>query len=103
MAFLRPIVTEVKRQAIGVDVGGTKIAAGVVAADGTIIEAVAVPTPLRQDALVQGILDTVSDLRCHYPVLQRSASGRPGWLTGPAGTSAGHPTFPTRIFPCSNC
>ena len=85
MAFLRPIVTEVKRQAIGVDVGGTKIAAGVVAADDKIIEAVAVPTPLRQDALVQGILDTVSDLRCHYPGVAAVGVGAARMVDWPSG------------------
>src|SRR5579863_585294 len=82
---LRPMVTEAKQQAIGIDIGGTKIAAGVIASDGTIIQAAAVPTPQRQDALVQSILDTVSDLRRHHPGVIATGVGAAGIVDWPNG------------------
>ncbi|MFN8078808.1 MAG: ROK family glucokinase [Kineosporiaceae bacterium] len=55
--------------AIGVDVGGTKIAAGVVAADGTVIEMVRLPTPPHDpQALEQRIGDAVIELSGRHPV-----------------------------------
>ena len=43
---------------VGVDVGGTKILAGVVAADGTVVEVVHAETPARSDA-PQVVEDTI--------------------------------------------
>ncbi len=48
---------------LGIDIGGTKIAVGVVAADGQLIEVQRVPTPVRQGA--QAILQAVADLGHH--------------------------------------
>lgn len=51
--------------AVGVDIGGTKIAAGLVAADGTVRESCRVPTPARQGrtailAAIAGAVATVT-------------------------------------------
>ncbi len=55
---------------IGVDVGGTKIAAGVVDADGRILERLRVPTPESVDDIDAGISEAVEKLR------QTEAGGR---------------------------
>ena len=47
---------------IGVDVGGTKIAAGVVDAGGALIDQVRVPTPATSEAIDAAILDVVRGL-----------------------------------------
>ncbi|MER6052201.1 ROK family glucokinase [Streptomyces sp. BHT-5-2] len=44
---------------IGVDIGGTKIAAGVVDEEGSILETCKVPTPQATDALTEAIADAV--------------------------------------------
>ncbi|HMY09693.1 MAG TPA: ROK family protein, partial [Marmoricola sp.] len=49
--------------AIGVDVGGTKIAAGVVDSSGLILESLKVPTPAQDpDRIVQTIADLARQL-----------------------------------------
>ncbi|MBT0771045.1 ROK family glucokinase [Kineosporia sp. J2-2] len=48
---------------IGVDVGGTKIAAGVVDADGRILERLRVPTPETVDEIDASIAEAVEQLR----------------------------------------
>ncbi|TAK71069.1 MAG: ROK family glucokinase [Actinomycetota bacterium] len=49
---------------IGIDIGGTKIAAGVVTEDGTIVADTRRPTPVRDaDAVVATIIDLVAELR----------------------------------------
>ncbi|MFI1826839.1 ROK family glucokinase [Streptomyces sp. NPDC020412] len=45
---------------IGVDIGGTKIAAGVVDEEGTILETHTVPTPSTPDAIVDAICSAVA-------------------------------------------
>ena len=51
------------QRVIGVDLGGTKILAGVLDRDGSILERHEVPTPTRsQDALVEGIAAAVDQL-----------------------------------------
>ncbi|HXH88310.1 MAG TPA: ROK family protein [Gaiellaceae bacterium] len=51
------------KRVIGVDLGGTKILAGVLDRDGTVHESVEVPTPTEsQDALVAGIVGAVERL-----------------------------------------
>jgi glucokinase len=44
---------------IGVDIGGTKIAAGVVDEEGSILETVKVPTPLTPEGVVDAIVEAV--------------------------------------------
>ncbi|MFP5346033.1 MAG: ROK family glucokinase [Actinomycetes bacterium] len=54
---------------IGVDVGGTKIAAGVVSPDGELLARVRRETPAQDvDAIVVAITDAVGELRGQHPV-----------------------------------
>ncbi|MFP5020587.1 ROK family protein [Pseudonocardia phyllosphaerae] len=55
------------RLTIGVDVGGTSVRAGVVDADGQILDTATAPTPRTDDALEQAIAGAVDELRTRYP------------------------------------
>lgn len=55
------------RLTIGVDIGGTKVAAGVVDGDGRIMEKVKHPTPASSDALADVVCDAVEELLAHHP------------------------------------
>jgi len=48
--------------AIGVDIGGTKIAAGLVADDGSILDAANAPTPASADDIARVVVDLVEQL-----------------------------------------
>jgi glucokinase len=54
--------------AIGVDVGGTKIAAGVVTPEGKILDEARYPTPTSGRRLVESIARAVSEVRNGYEV-----------------------------------
>ncbi|GLY18617.1 ROK family glucokinase [Kineosporia rhizophila] len=60
---------------IGVDVGGTKIAAGVVDADGRILERLRVPTPETVELIDASIAEAVEKLKGTAPGAQVSAVG----------------------------
>ena len=84
--LLRPMVVEPKRRAIGVDIGGTKIAIGVVTADGNIVQATTIPTPRRQDHhFVQRILATIDELRRQHPDIAAVGAGAAGMVDWPSG------------------
>ncbi|MEU6116491.1 ROK family glucokinase [Streptomyces sp. NPDC047117] len=53
---------------IGVDIGGTKIAAGVVDEEGTILETCKVPTPPTAEALTEAIADAVRTVGADHQV-----------------------------------
>ncbi|GLU46074.1 ROK family glucokinase [Nocardiopsis ansamitocini] len=56
------------RLTIGVDIGGTKVAAGVVDPDGRILEKVKYPTPsISSDAIADVVCDAIEELLAHYP------------------------------------
>jgi len=56
--------------AIGVDIGGTKVAAGVVAADGAVLARTVVPTPSHDSAAIQqAIVSSIRELAAHHPVV----------------------------------
>ena len=82
---LRPAAAAAKRRAIGIDIGGTKIAAGVVTEAGTIIRALTVPTPQRQDQIVEGIAAAVADLRRAHPDVAAVGIGAAGMVDWPSG------------------
>jgi len=84
-ALLRSAATGPRRRAIGIDIGGTKIAAGVVSAEGRIVQALAVPTPQRQDDVVQCILATVTGLRRAHPDVAAIGVGAAGMVDWPSG------------------
>ncbi|MBM7824276.1 glucokinase [Arcanobacterium pluranimalium] len=65
---------------IGVDVGGTKIAAGVVNEDGEILAISRKPTPAQNAQLsVQTIIDVINDLKKSYDV-EAVGIGAPGFI-----------------------
>ncbi|TKA08647.1 ROK family glucokinase [Actinacidiphila oryziradicis] len=53
---------------IGVDIGGTKIAAGVVDEEGSILETVTVPTPSTPEGVVDAIAAAVRDVSTNHAV-----------------------------------
>ncbi|MCW2164202.1 glucokinase [Microbacterium hydrothermale] len=53
---------------VGIDIGGTKIAGGVVDDDGTIIEKLRVDTPIDPAALVDAVVDMADHLRRAHEV-----------------------------------
>lgn len=54
---------------IGIDVGGTKIAGGVVDEDGTIVDETTIESPAEDsDAIVDGIADMVRELRGRHSI-----------------------------------
>jgi glucokinase len=79
------VAIQAKPCAIGVDIGGTKIAAGVVMPDGKVLHAATVPTPKRQDHLVQCILGIVTDMQSRYPSVAAVGVGAAGMVDWPSG------------------
>ena len=53
---------------IGVDIGGTKIAAGVVDEEGRILQVSKVPTPLTPEDVIDAIADAVRTVSAEHPV-----------------------------------
>lgn len=53
---------------VGIDIGGTKIAGGVVDADGVIVEKLRVETPIDTSALAQGVIDMANHLIASHDV-----------------------------------
>lgn len=54
---------------IGVDIGGTKIAAGVVSSEGAVLARVRRDTPATDPrAIEEAVVDAVAELRAHHPV-----------------------------------
>ncbi|MFT3798765.1 ROK family glucokinase [Microbacterium sp.] len=53
---------------VGIDIGGTKIAGGVVDADGTIVERLRVPTPADTGALAAAVADMVRTLAGRHDI-----------------------------------
>ena len=67
--------------AIGVDVGGTKVAAGVVEDDGTVLEVLRLPTPdTEAPAVAAAIVDLVTQLQVRYPAAETVGIGAAGWI-----------------------
>jgi glucokinase len=75
-----------KRAAIGMDIGGTKIAAGVVRADGQTLEvARPIATPTSTDAMVEALKDLVEKLRLGNPDVDAVGVGAAGLVEWPSG------------------
>lgn len=53
---------------VGIDIGGTKIAGGVVAADGAIVEHLRVPTPTHPGELADAVAKMVAELSAHHDI-----------------------------------
>ena len=73
--------------AIGLDVGGTKIAAGVVSGQGEMLERVAQPTPRSGtgEATLRLTLQLVGDLRRRHPGVRAIGVGAAGMVDWPDG------------------
>lgn len=85
--------------AIGVDVGGTKIAAGAVTPNGEIMSRMEVPTPQRQDDIVQRILGLVDALRSTHPHIAAVGVGAAGLIDWPSGHIRWAPNTSYRDLP----
>lgn len=83
--FSRP-VTPV-RTAIGLDIGGTKIAGGVVAGDGTVLDLIEVPTPGTGDAVgtLEVLRKIIDSLRYRHPAVEAIGAGAAGMVEWPGG------------------
>jgi glucokinase len=67
--------------AIGVDIGGTKVAAGVVADDGSILEVLRSPTPdTEAPAVADAVVDLVHALLERHPSVETVGIGAAGWI-----------------------
>jgi len=83
-------------QAVGIDIGGTKIAAGVVAEDGTILDRTRVPTPPDDEsATLAALLAVVDELWAGNPGVEAIGVGAAGLVEWPGGIArwAPHNTY----------
>ncbi|WP_030240021.1 ROK family glucokinase [Streptomyces sp. NRRL S-350] len=71
---------------IGVDVGGTKIAAGVVDEAGTILARTRVPTPADPQWAVDAIAQAVRELKEQHPGVTAVGVGAPGFVDSDRST-----------------
>ncbi|MFN8076283.1 MAG: ROK family glucokinase [Kineosporiaceae bacterium] len=84
---------------IGVDVGGTKIAAGVVDVEGRILAEVRVPTPgASAEAVEDGIVEAVTQLRTSFEVVGAGVA-LPGFVDEKRATLRFTPNLPMRERP----
>jgi glucokinase len=75
------------RCAIGLDIGGTKVAGGVVADNGTVLDLVEVPTPATGDAAetLEALRKVIDSLRDRYPAVEAIGAGAAGMVEWPSG------------------
>ncbi|MGH3219402.1 MAG: ROK family protein [Streptosporangiaceae bacterium] len=75
------------RSAIGLDIGGTKIAGGVVADDGTVLDLTEVPTPATSDAVetLEALRKVIDSLRDRHPAVAAIGAGAAGMVEWPSG------------------
>jgi glucokinase len=72
--------------AVGIDIGGTKIAGGVVTAAGQVLGRIRVPTPpADQAATVAALLAAVEELRGRHPTVEAIGVGAAGLVEWPGG------------------
>jgi glucokinase len=86
----------VEPQAVGIDIGGTKIAAGVVTGDGRILDRTRVPTPPDDEAAtLAALLAVVDQLRARNPGAEAIGLGAAGLVEWPGGNArwAPHNTY----------
>jgi glucokinase len=73
-------------RAIGIDIGGTKIAAGVVTLDGRVVQRALEPTPMDDEpATVAAMLRAIQELRARDPGVEAIGIGAAGlveWRSG---------------------
>jgi glucokinase len=75
------------RHAIGLDVGGTKIAGGVIDADGHVIERLRpIVSPANErDGTLAALSAAIADLRSRHPALEAIGVGAAGMIDWPTG------------------
>jgi glucokinase len=91
-----PSPARVEPHALGIDIGGTKIAAGVVTGDGRILDRTRVPTPPDdQAATLAALLAVVDELRARNPGVEAIGLGAAGLVEWPGGIArwAPHNTY----------
>jgi len=76
-----------RRTAIGLDIGGTKIAGGVVADDGTLLDLLEVSTPATGDmpGTLEVLRQIIDSLRDHHPGVEAIGAGAAGMVEWPGG------------------
>jgi glucokinase len=73
-------------RAVGVDIGGTKIAGGVVTADGRVLHRTRVPTPPDdQAATLAALLAVTDELLARHPEVEAIGLGAAGLVEWPGG------------------
>jgi glucokinase len=86
--------------AIGVDIGGTKVAAGVIETDGTIVDVLRAPTPETEaPAVAQVVVALVQQLREAHPTVATVGIGAAGWIDRGRSTVYFAPNVPWRDEP----
>jgi len=83
-------------QAIGLDIGGTKIAGGVVTESGRILDRTRVPTPPDEEgATLAALLAVLDELRDRNPAVEAIGLGAAGLVERPGGIAcwAPHNTY----------
>jgi glucokinase len=86
--------------AIGVDVGGTKVAAGVIEQDGTIVSVLRQPTPdTSARAVAEVVVGLVEQLHRAYPAVETVGIGAAGWIDRKRSTVYFAPNVPWRDEP----
>lgn len=87
-------------QAIGIDIGGTKIAGGVVTELGEIVAERRVPTDASDSgAIVDAVVDMVLDLRAEHPDVVAAGVAAPGFIDAAQSTVYYTPNIPWRNEP----
>src|SRR5919197_90396 len=86
-----PLAPGDERLALGLDIGGTKVAAGVVRADGRIVERTRIPTPQdgAEKVIVTALLEVIDGLRALQPQVEAIGVGAAGLVQWPAGLVVG--------------
>src|SRR5919197_842008 len=96
-----PLAPGDERLALGLDIGGTKVAAGVVRADGRIVERTRIPTPQAgaEKGIVTALLEVIDGLRALQPQVEAIGVGAAGLVEWPAGRIVWAPHNPYRDLP----
>lgn len=79
-------MTSPARLAVGFDIGGTKIAGGVIAADGRVIDRLEpIVTPAEQEAILAALVMATSTFRSRHPDISAVGVGTAGMVDHPQG------------------
>jgi predicted NBD/HSP70 family sugar kinase len=80
------------RRAVGIDIGGTKIGAGVITAEGLIIDRALVPTPMGDEpATISAMRGVIEELRERHPSVEAIGVGAAGLVDWPSGCCTRRP------------